>query len=142
MAAALVLAGGAVLAAPAAQAQTAYDVTLRSIGPATISSASFDGRARQAILSIGPSSVENSPSIVPAVFDPSVGRFVSVLGSSRGAISVNATGAVSVIVSSQSSSVLIGGGQTGLPLRSEVVTNPTSVATPQQISSSVSGVSR
>jgi hypothetical protein len=140
MAAALVLAGGAVIAAPAAQAQTAYDLTLRSIGPATITSASFDGRARQAILSIGPSSVENSPSIVPAVFDPTVGRFVSVLANGRGAISVNATSAVSVIVTSQTSSVQVGGGQTGVPLRSEGVSGPSSVVSTQQTSSSVSAV--
>lgn len=128
----LAASGAALVMAPSAHAQTAYDVTLRSIAPATITATVFDGRARQAILSIAPSSLENQPSIVPAVYDPSLGRFVSALGSARGAISVTSSGAVSVIVSNQSTTLQLGGGPGGVPLRSETVTSPATTLTMQQ----------
>ncbi len=131
----ILAASGAVLSmAPSTHAQTAYDVTLRSIAPATITAAGFDGRARQAILSIAPSSLENQPSIVPAVYDPSLGRFTSALASTRGAISVTSSGAVSVIVSNQSITMQLGGGPGGVPVRSETVASPASTLTMQQLS--------
>lgn len=130
---------GLVLAsAPAAHAQSAYDVTLRSIAPATITASGFDARARQAIRSIGPSSLENQPGIVPAVYDPSAGRFVSALGNTRGAITVSSSGAVSVIVSNQSSTIVVGGGSSGFPMRSDPVLTPSSTLSGQQVTTSAS----
>lgn len=128
-----VMTAATLVIAPSAHAQTAYDVTLRSIAPATITAASFDGRARQATLSIAPSSLENQPSIVPAIYDPSLGRFVSALVSARGAISVTSSGAVSVVVSNQSTTMQLGGGPSGVPLRSETVASPATTLTTQQI---------
>lgn len=130
------------LDASAAQAQTAYDITLRSIAPSSISAASFDGRSRQTVMSIGPASLENSPSIVPAVYDPALKRFVSAIGSSRGAIAVNSTGAVSVVVNNQPSNLQVASGSTGIPLRSEPVARASSVVTTQQISTISSTTAR
>lgn len=126
----------ALASASAAQAQSVHDVTLRSIAPATINGASFDSRANRAVRSIGPSSLENQPGIVPAVYDPFAGRFVSALGNSRGAITVSSSGAVSVMVNNQSSSMVVGGGSSGFPMRSDPVqTSATTLNGPQVITS-------
>ena len=130
----LAVAVAAFVTTPSVHAQTAYDVTLRSIAPGTITAASFDGRARQAILSIAPASLENQPGMVPAVYDPSLGRFVSALTIARGAISVTSSGAVSVMVSNQNTTMQLGGGPSGVPLRSETVASPATTLTMQQLS--------
>ncbi|MEI6643574.1 MAG: hypothetical protein WCL10_16200 [Novosphingobium sp.] len=140
-AAAVILVGAAALTAPVAHAQ-AYESALRSISPASIGQGGLDGRTRPAILSIAPASVENQPSIVPAVYDPSLGRFVSAVGNGRGAISVSATSAVSVMVSNQSSTVIVGASSNSVPLRAEAVSSPTSTVTTQQISTNVSASGR
>ncbi len=127
-ASALALAG-----ASATQAQSVHDVTLRSIAPATINGASFDSRANRAVRSIAPSSLENQPSIVPAVYDPFAGRFVSALGNSRGAITVSSTGAVSVLVNNQSSSMVVGGSSAGFPMRSDPVLTPANTLNGPQV---------
>jgi hypothetical protein len=134
--AAAAMLGGAALTAPAVHAQ-AYESALRSIGPASIGQGGLDGRTRPAILSIAPASVENQPSIVPAVFDPAQGRFVSVIGNSRGAISMSATTAVSVVVSSQSNTLVVGASSGAVPLRSEAVSSPSSTVITQQVSTNV-----
>ncbi|KUR71658.1 hypothetical protein AQZ52_08565 [Novosphingobium fuchskuhlense] len=128
----------ALFVAPTAEAQTAYDITLRSIAQPTITAASLDGRARQAALSIAPPSLENSPSMVPAVYDPTAGRFVSAIGGSRGAISVTSTGAVSVIISNQTSNVLVGSSATGVPLRSDAAVTTSTLVTAQQVTATSS----
>lgn len=113
-----------------AQAQAAgYDTSLRSIGPATINQANFDVRTRSPILSIGASTVENRPSMVPAVYDPSLGRFVSATTPSRGAIAVSSSGMVSVIVNQQSGTFVTGSLTSSTPLHSESVPSPSAAAT-------------
>jgi hypothetical protein len=117
--------------ASAAHAQAAgYDTSLRSIGPATINQANFDVRTRSPILSIGPATVENKGQQVPAVYDPAQGRFVSVLGNlSRGAISASSSSMVSVIVSQQSNSFIVGGTSSTTPLRTEALATPSATVT-------------
>jgi len=124
---------GMLLSAPAVQAQ-AYDTSLRSIGPATINQASFDMRARTPIQSIGPASVENRATMVPAVYDPSLGRFVSVATPSRGAISVSSSGFNAVIVNSQTNVFVVGNSASGSQLHSESIASPSATVVTSQIS--------
>lgn len=123
-----------ILAAPAAHAQAAgYDTSLRSIAPATINQASFDIRARSQIQSIGSAGVENRATMVPAVYDPSLGRFVSALGSAPGAISVSSSSVVSVVVSQQSNVFVVGAGSSGSAMRSEAAAAPSASVTTTQL---------
>lgn len=137
------LLAGLALAVPEAHAQTAVlDTSLRTIAAATITQASFDARARGAIQSIGPATLENRTSIVPLIYDPSVGRFVSALGNARGAIPINSSSAVSVIVTNQQSAFTIGAAQARTPLPIEAQASPsTTIATPQ-ISTTPASVAR
>jgi hypothetical protein len=129
---------GAIAMAPAARAQAVgYDTSLRSIGPATINQATFDTRTRSPIQSIGASGLDNRAAMVPAVYDPAQGRFVSALGTTRGAIAVGSTSVVSVIMTQQSGIFVAGpssSASSGVPVRSESATSQSaSVATPQII---------
>jgi hypothetical protein len=65
---------GALAATSAAHAQAVYDTSLRSIGPATINQANFDVHSRSPVQSIGATTVENRAPMVPAFYDPSLGR--------------------------------------------------------------------
>jgi len=137
LAAVAALASAAALSAPVAHAQS-YETGLRSIGSSSIGQGGLDGRTRPSVLSIAPASVENQPAIVPAVFDPAQGRFVSAVGNGRGAIAMSATSAVTVVVTSQNSTVIVGAGSNSVPLRSEAVSNPSSMVISQQVSTNVS----
>jgi hypothetical protein len=126
------LIGCGVLAAPAAFAQvTPYDTSLRSIGPATVNQSSFDVRARSPIISIGASTIENRGSMVPAVYDPATGRFVSAVGAGpHGGIVVNSSNMISIIVSQQTSTYVVGTSSTGSAVpRSEAVATPSGTVT-------------
>ncbi|MFM9935230.1 MAG: hypothetical protein ACKVOL_03410 [Novosphingobium sp.] len=141
------LAGSALLGVltgtSAARAQAAgYDTSLRSIGPATINQANFDVRARSPILSIAASTMENRPSMVPAVYDPSVGRFVSATTPSRGAIAVSSSGMISVIVSQQSGAFVTGSLTSSTPLHSEGVPSPSATVTTTLITATPTGNGR
>ena len=136
-----VLSGG-LMAASAGHAQSAYDTSLRSIAPATINQASFDARARSPIQSIGPATLENRSTMVPAVFDASLGRFVSAIGTSRGAISVSSASAIWVIVSSQNSAFVVGNAANSSPQRSEPIASASAILATPAISATVSGAAR
>ena len=124
---------GTLVAAPAVYAQ-AYDTSLRSIGPATINQTNFDMRSRSPIQSIGAASVENRSAMVPAVYDPSLGRFVSATSPSRGAISVSGSSGTSVIVNSQTNVFVVGSSASGSQVRSESIASPSATVVTSQIS--------
>lgn len=131
------------VAAPAAQAQaTGYDTSLRSIGPASMTQANLDGRTRTAVQSIGPVSLENRAATVPAVFDPSTGRFVSALGNVRGAIATGSSGAVSVTIANQQSAFIVNVGSSSSSQRSESLASPSATVAVPQIMASPSNSAR
>jgi hypothetical protein len=116
---------GALVASSGAHAQAAYDTSLRSIGPATINQANFDVHARSPVQSIGANTVENRSPMVPAFYDPSLGRFVSALGNARGAILLNTSSTFAVTITNQSGVFAIGNVSNSTPQRSEALALPT-----------------